>query len=306
MTEARDVLRYLAEVRSALRGLPARERDEAIAELEANLLADIERRGGNPAAVQAAIADLGAPEAYAAAVAETYDVDVASPQPQGRILGMPYEFRAPTATSIMERMWNPGDPRILMPRTFGVGWTINFGAVAVRLGLARPDDTEERPFENLSNRAVSIAMAVPAVFGVVTAVIAAAYWSRLPESVPTHFNAAGVADGWGTKSLALGIPVAIACLLPLVVFGWQLLRGASRGTLAISSTMLAFAGGLSAVVVAYTVANAVYGVEGWWIGPVFLGSLLVPGLMFYLLARTSIKKEWSAAGAARNGEKESQ
>ncbi len=305
MTEARDVLRYLAEVRSALRGLPARERDEAIAELEANLLADIERRGGNPAAVQAAIADLGAPEAYAAAVAETYDVDVASPQPQGRILGMPYEFRAPTATSIMERMWNPGDPRILMPRTFGVGWTINFGAVAVRLGLARPDDTEERPFENLSNRAVSIAMAVPAVFGVVTAVIAAAYWSRLPESVPTHFNAAGVADGWGTKSLALGIPVAIACLLPL---GLRV-AAAPRREPRHAGDQQHDAGVCrrsQRVVVAYTVANAVYGVEGWWIGPVFLGSLLVPGLMFYLLARTSIKKEWSAAGAARNGEKESQ
>lgn len=44
---------------------------------------------------------------------------------QGRILGIPYDFRRPTYRRMKERMWNPEDERIVTPRTSGVGWTVN-------------------------------------------------------------------------------------------------------------------------------------------------------------------------------------
>ncbi|MBN2028265.1 MAG: hypothetical protein JW854_16060 [Actinobacteria bacterium] len=47
----------------------------------------------------------------------------------GKILGMPYDFRIPTPARIKERMWNPDDPRVIMPRVFGAGWTINFATL---------------------------------------------------------------------------------------------------------------------------------------------------------------------------------
>lgn len=44
----------------------------------------------------------------------------------GEILGLvPYDFRFPTLEKVRERMWNPEDGRILQPRVFGIGWTLN-------------------------------------------------------------------------------------------------------------------------------------------------------------------------------------
>lgn len=45
----------------------------------------------------------------------------------GELFGVvPYDLRPPTWERIKERMWNPGDERIVMPRVFGAGWTLNF------------------------------------------------------------------------------------------------------------------------------------------------------------------------------------
>ncbi len=301
MTEMRE---YLAAVRVALAGVPARDRDEAVAELEANLRADVGRRGDNPAALAAALTDLGTPEQYAEAVRDALGVESGSPEPQGHLLGMPYEFRAPTTARIMERMWNPSNPQIFMPRLWGMGWAINFGAIAVRLGLMRPDDVEQRPFENLSARAVSLAVAVPATLGAIALVIAAAFWSRLPASVPLHFDAAGAADDWGPKAVVIGLLLLFGSGLPAVVLGWQALRRSSPGTLAITSVLLALFSTLSVVILAYTVANAVYHIAGWWIGALILGSLVVPGAMFVLLARSSLKAEWRSATEPRDSDPE--
>lgn len=38
---------------------------------------------------------------------------------------IPYDFRRPTLARIKERIWNPEDERIVVPRVFGAGWTLN-------------------------------------------------------------------------------------------------------------------------------------------------------------------------------------
>jgi hypothetical protein len=46
----------------------------------------------------------------------------------GVVVGfVPYDFRVPTAERIMERVWDPDGPRLINPRVFGVGWTLNIG-----------------------------------------------------------------------------------------------------------------------------------------------------------------------------------
>jgi uncharacterized membrane protein len=51
----------------------------------------------------------------------------------GRIAGVvPYDFRRPTLRRAKSRWWNPRDPRILTPRTFGVGWDVNIGRLVSR------------------------------------------------------------------------------------------------------------------------------------------------------------------------------
>jgi len=49
-----------------------------------------------------------------------------------------------------------------------------------------------------------------------TVLLAWSEWSGLPERIPTHFNAAGDADAWGSRSTFLIIPV-VSVLLYLVL-----------------------------------------------------------------------------------------
>ena len=57
-------------------------------------------------------------------------------QPYGRFMGLPYDLRPPTVDRIRESFWAPDDPRVLKPHAFGIGYSLNLGALARRLGLA--------------------------------------------------------------------------------------------------------------------------------------------------------------------------
>ena len=54
-----------------------------------------------------------------------------------RILGMPFDFRAPTWERVKARYWNARDPRVFTPKVFGLGWALNLHALARRLHLLR-------------------------------------------------------------------------------------------------------------------------------------------------------------------------
>ncbi len=56
-------------------------------------------------------------------------------KPQGKFLHIPYDWRRPTIQRIKRRLWNHDDPRILVPKAFGWGWTVNFYALFRRLHL---------------------------------------------------------------------------------------------------------------------------------------------------------------------------
>ena len=95
------------------------------------------------------------PQELAAAVAPLAAATVPSDEEAGertdgsRLVGtwwgIPYDLRPPTGERIRRSMWNPADPHLLRPRAFGVGWDLNVGALAVRLGLIEPD-AEDVPF----------------------------------------------------------------------------------------------------------------------------------------------------------------
>lgn len=46
---------------------------------------------------------------------------------QGHVVGVPYDFRLPTAERFRQRLWAPDNPCLVVPRVFGVGWTLNLG-----------------------------------------------------------------------------------------------------------------------------------------------------------------------------------
>jgi uncharacterized membrane protein len=43
----------------------------------------------------------------------------------GTLFGIPYDFRRPTIERLRETFWNKETERVLVPRCFGMGWTIN-------------------------------------------------------------------------------------------------------------------------------------------------------------------------------------
>ena len=47
------------------------------------------------------------------------------PPEEGRVLGMPYDWRKPTAERMRARYWNPADRRLFPPKSFGMGWGLN-------------------------------------------------------------------------------------------------------------------------------------------------------------------------------------
>ncbi len=49
----------------------------------------------------------------------------------GSLAGLvPYDLRFPTPARLRAALWNPEDPRLLVPTAFGVGWSVNFAALA--------------------------------------------------------------------------------------------------------------------------------------------------------------------------------
>jgi len=54
----------------------------------------------------------------------------------GKVLGfVPYDFRPPCIHRISSTFWDPANEYVLVPQAIGVGWTVNLGAVATKLGL---------------------------------------------------------------------------------------------------------------------------------------------------------------------------
>ena len=48
----------------------------------------------------------------------------------GALFGrIPYDLRVPSIERIRHTLWDPANPRILVPTAFGVGWTLNAGAL---------------------------------------------------------------------------------------------------------------------------------------------------------------------------------
>jgi hypothetical protein len=48
----------------------------------------------------------------------------------GRIAGVPYDFRPPTVDRVLDKVWDPGNPSIMAPTVWGVGWSINLYRLA--------------------------------------------------------------------------------------------------------------------------------------------------------------------------------
>ncbi len=71
----------------------------------------------------------------AAAVAKELRRPVEERTWQGRIAGLPYDFRPPTLARVRAEYWDPENDALFTPHAFGVGYGVNLARLA---RLVRP------------------------------------------------------------------------------------------------------------------------------------------------------------------------
>ncbi|HZY77854.1 MAG TPA: DUF5808 domain-containing protein [Jatrophihabitantaceae bacterium] len=54
-------------------------------------------------------------------------------KPQGRFLGMPFNWTRPSRSEAGKGIWDTSDRRIITPKNVGWGYTINFAALVRRV-----------------------------------------------------------------------------------------------------------------------------------------------------------------------------
>ena len=256
---------------------------DELAELRAHIEDRLSATAGTAADATRVLDELGTPESLARAFADAADPASAGRPATGRLLGMPYDVRPPTTDRVALRVWNPTDPRVLVPKAFGMGWTINFGALAVKAHLVRPDD-EDDAFAAVPEGVVTATLAAPVAVLVAFGVLAATTWSGLPATVPVHWDAAGHVNGYSSRGAAV-VGLALLAVVPVLAAVWVHVRRRRAFTrVAASAVSLGFAV-MSVGFLAQTVVSARGGTGTWatWIG--VSGFVILPFLLLVVTSR---------------------
>jgi hypothetical protein len=233
--------------------------------------------------------------ALAASVGESFEPEEPG---KSRFGGVPIDLSPPTAERVAHTWWNPRDERIFVPRVFGLGWALNVGAVAVKLGIIEPD-AEDEPFESTPAPAFRTALAVPAVLSAAVVAHYALRGRALPDRLPNQADLAGRPSSWASKPVAAATDIAVA-VVPTV---WAALTVARGGTGAKAAGSLATATGAAAVAAGLTLwrTAALDGRARPWFGPALAGLLWVPagGLLLALALAGRTAEQRRDLGGAR-------
>ena len=250
------------------KGVDAEFREEVLDDLRA-FFTDHLQTGATAADVSALAATVGDPD------------DPQEPT-HHRLGGVPIDLTAPTAERVAHTWWNPRDERVFVPRVFGLGWALNVGAVAVKLGLIEPD-AEDEPFETTPAAAFARGLAVPALLSAAVVAHYAFRGRELPARLPNQADIAGRVGSWTSKPVAAATDIAVA-VVPTAWAAWTVGRGATGAQAAGS---LATATGAAAVAAGLTLwrTAALDGRARPWFGPALAGLLWLPsGALLLALA----------------------
>lgn len=295
----REVEAYLSELDGGLCAVSREIAGEALEDVSMYLM---DRLDASSSAEDArrAIDELGRPDEYAARLcAELHAVgpgsgsehsDSGQAVPRGRVLGMPYDARMPTGDNIQSRMWNPSDPRIFPPKLFGVGWTVNFAALAVKARLIRPDD-EDEPFASTPEPALWTALFVPLVLCATVVAATALAWNSLPSQVAIHWDIHGEVDGYASPAVAL-LPMVAFAVLPTAYALWTFVVGRSKATRAVTIAFATMFTVLAASIVAAMLADSrgePFGAAWPWV--MIVACMAVPFALLLVLSRLGYARE---------------
>ncbi|GAA4474806.1 hypothetical protein GCM10023190_09250 [Enteractinococcus fodinae] len=126
-----------------------------------------------------------------------------------RVLGVPVSLAGLTNPEARLRAFEPENPNLFVPRTVGIGWDLNIGAVAVRLGLLRPDDSVPDLVDHIPPATLK-ALRISPLAGAAAVVIAGAYTAQRYERLPTNWGLSFRPTRWGNGVAAMATPVLLS------------------------------------------------------------------------------------------------
>ncbi|WP_124039041.1 hypothetical protein [Neoactinobaculum massilliense] len=115
--------------------------------------------------------------------------------------GIPVGVDAVVDPTVDLGLFQPENPSLLVPRTLGAGWDLNVGALAVKLGLIRPDDSLEDLEEYIPARTGRVLAVAPWAGAAVVAVVACMVGSsskQLPKGWTPTIRPKAAASSWSS------------------------------------------------------------------------------------------------------------
>lgn len=292
---------YLSQLDDALSTMRASERRDALDDA-ASFFAECLSAESTPADALFVAKELGSPAEFASGMLDALGRrqrrgDESTPADasqgaagSGTVLGMPYDVRVPTASRVALRWWDPTNPRIFVPRVWGIGWDINFGAVAVKTRLIRPDD-EDEPFGAVPRRVIVGALLIPVALTLSIVALAVVFGGRLPAELPAHWNVAGEPDRFWSANAVLGFNLVMAGV-PTLYAVYTVFAGRSRlqeaATIALASLMAVLGAGIYLQSVLWALGNDV----SFFIVPLLVLAFALPFAELTVFARIGRAHEW--------------
>ena len=278
---------YLWEVDAHLGALSRQDRVLALEALAAQL-DELAEAGIDP------VEALGPAQDYAADLLDALTSDSPAENPNLRVFGVPVELRGPLSAEVRSRTWNPESPQLFVPRLLGAGWTVNLGALAVRMRLIRPDDATSDVLDRIPERAVRTAQLTPLVIAAASSGALALTWKRLPGRVASGFSLTGRRNRSGSKralaaTAALGVGAALWAAREQTSTEDQLVRTASATTLTAMS-----ASGIAASILDARRPRGRWGLLVPATLPLGIAAALA---VIVLPLRAGLRRAWRAAGA---------
>ena len=118
-----------------------------------------------------------------------------------------------------------------------------------------------------------------------SALFLAVYWRHIPDAIPTHFDAAGQIDAWGSRSAVLLLPIVGAVSFGMLQFVVVICANIKDKGARALETMCRLLGVLTALVFAYiTVCSALCVPLGRWFIGAFIAAAAAVMLPCIILA----------------------
>lgn len=128
---------------------------------------------------------------------------------QRYFLGIPFGLSALHSEEIRQRNFDPENPALFIPRNAGLGWDLNLGALAVRCGFIRPDDSIPDLEEYIPQSTQTALDNGPVVLTAINTVVALSIF-RHRGPVASHWGKKFRPDRFSSSTKALALPMALS------------------------------------------------------------------------------------------------